>query len=80
MLLKEIRNYIETIGEYGVIEVNHNDLLIVSENCNNKKEFIKFMEWIQDNVIFNKFGKYNHLIGKEVDLLSENYSIATYTV
>lgn len=77
MLLKQFKNYIESIGEYGNIEVTHNTLLIVSQECKNQKEFEEFIEWVQNEIIFNKNGKYDHLSNKEIDISNDNYGIAT---
>ena len=80
MLLKEIKNFMETNKNYGIIQVLQDDLLIVEDICKNKKEFKNFMEWLQNTIIFNKDEKYNHLSGKEIDIVTENERIASYIV
>lgn len=81
-LLKEFENHIEINKDYGMIQVIQadNDLLIVEQECKNEKEFRKFINWVQSKIIFNLKEDYNNLIGKEIDIISQNYRIATYTV
>ncbi|MGL5751083.1 MAG: hypothetical protein ACRCXT_11185 [Paraclostridium sp.] len=78
MLLREIRNYMETIKEYGLIQVLKDGDLIAEDTCNTESEFIDFMEFVQDEIIFNKNDRYTFISGREIDIVSENYMIATY--
>ncbi|MGL5753343.1 MAG: hypothetical protein ACRCXT_22555 [Paraclostridium sp.] len=80
MLLREIRNYMETIKEYGLIQVLKDGDLIAEDTCNTESEFIDFMEFVQDEIIFNKNDRYTFISGKEIDIVSTNYGIASYKV
>lgn len=81
-LLKEFENFIELNQEYGGIQVIQSDvdLLIVEQYCKNEKEFREFIKWVQNEIIYNLNGTYNHLVNKEVDIINDNCRIATYII
>lgn len=80
MLLKEIKNYMETIKEYGLIQVLKEGDLIAEDTCKNEQEFIEFMKFVQDEIVFNKNDRYNFISEKEIDIVSPNYRVASYKV